>query len=46
VGVGEHGAEEDIWAYGEKITGDWRKLQNEEHHDLYCTQNVIWVIRK
>jgi restriction endonuclease S subunit len=24
------------------VTGDWRKLRNEELHDLYCSQNVIY----
>jgi len=25
--------------------GDWRKLHNEELHDMYCSVNVIRVIR-
>ena len=28
-----------------EVTGDWRKLCNEELHDLYCSLNVIWVIK-
>jgi hypothetical protein len=24
---------------------EWRKLHNEELHDLYCSLNIIWVIR-
>ena len=28
-----------------EVTGDWRKLHNEELHDLYCSLNIIWVIK-
>jgi hypothetical protein len=28
----------------EEIAGDWRKLYVEEHHDLYCSPNVIRII--
>jgi hypothetical protein len=28
-----------------EVTGDWRKLCNEELHDLYCSLNIIWVIK-
>jgi hypothetical protein len=23
------------------VLGDWRELQNEEFHDVYCSQNKI-----
>jgi hypothetical protein len=26
------------------VTGDWRTLHNGDLHDLYCSQNIIWVI--
>jgi len=26
-------------------TGDWRKLHNEELNDLYCTPNIVRVIK-
>jgi len=28
----------------DEVTGDWRKLHNEEQHDLNCCPD-IWVIR-
>jgi hypothetical protein len=27
-----------------KVTGEWRKLNNEEHYNLYSSSNIIWVI--
>lgn len=29
----------------EERTGDWRRLQNEERHDLYFLSDVIRVIK-
>jgi hypothetical protein len=29
----------------EEVAGDLRRLHNEEHHNLYASQNVIRVIK-
>jgi hypothetical protein len=29
----------------DEMTGDWRKLHNEELHNLYCTPNIIRMIK-
>jgi len=29
----------------DEVTGDWRKLHNEELNDPYCSQNIIRMIK-
>ena len=29
----------------DEITREWRKLHNEELNDLYCSSNIVWVIK-
>jgi hypothetical protein len=28
----------------DKVIGDWRRLRNEEHYELY-SPNIMWVIK-
>jgi len=29
----------------DEVTGEWRKLHNEELNDLYCSPNILQVIK-
>jgi hypothetical protein len=34
-----------FWAKRDGLTGVWRKLHNEELNDLYCSPNIVRVIK-
>jgi len=29
----------------DEVTGEWRKLHKEEVNDMYCSTNIVWVIK-
>jgi hypothetical protein len=29
----------------DEVTGDWRRLHNEELNDFYCSPNIVRVIK-
>jgi hypothetical protein len=29
----------------DEVTGEWRKLHNEEQNDLYSSLNIVWVFK-
>jgi hypothetical protein len=29
----------------DEVTGDWRRLHNEQFYDLYSSPNIIWMIK-
>jgi hypothetical protein len=34
-----------LWPRRDEVTGQWRKLHNEEQNDLYCAPNIFRVIK-
>jgi len=46
LGVFENGVLRGIFgAERDGVTGEWRKLHNEELNDLYCSHNIVRVIK-
>ena len=34
-----------FWTKKDKVAGEWRKLHNEALNDLYCSPNIVRVIK-
>jgi hypothetical protein len=46
LGVLENGVLRRIFApKRDEVTGEWRKLHNEELNDMYCSPNIVRVIK-
>jgi len=39
------GVEKIFWPKRDEVTGEWRKLHNEELNDLYCSPNIVRLIK-
>ena len=39
------GVEESIWPKRDEVTGEWKKLHNEELSDLYSLPNIVRVVK-
>jgi hypothetical protein len=44
-GVREQGAEENTGSKREEVAEGWRRLHNEQLHNLYTSPNIIRVIK-
>jgi hypothetical protein len=34
-----------FWLKRDEVTREWRRLHNEELYALYCSTNIIWMIK-
>jgi len=34
-----------FWPTSDEVTEEWRKLHNEELNELYCSPNIVQVIK-
>jgi hypothetical protein len=34
-----------FWPRRNEVTGEWRKLHNEELNNIYSSPNIFWVIK-
>jgi hypothetical protein len=34
-----------FWPRRDEVTREWRKLHNEELNDLYCSSNIVRVVK-
>jgi hypothetical protein len=34
-----------LWRERDKVTGEWRKLHDEELNDVNSSSSIVWVIK-